>query len=481
MKIYEVGGCVRDTLMNKEPKDIDYVIIDGNHEELIALGYEEVGADFPVYLHPITKDEHALARVERKTGKGYNGFKTETKVNGKFVTLEEDLIRRDLTINAIAYDRENDEYIDPYNGREDLKNKILRPVSDSFIEDPLRFLRLARFASRYPDFKVDYDALKKLLDDKPDIKQEIRDLTLERVFIELEKVLGEDKPSTFFRVLKELNLLKLNFPYINDMVGKDQRTKHHAEGDVFEHTMRTLDETCKLTKNTVSRFAVLIHDLGKPVTYEYMEKKDISEEQFLKEKYYGHDNVDILKDWFEWFEKNKYPKKYINFGRKAIKYHHTFHKIEAMNPKKITKLFLNKKEFFDNPRDIQEMIYVAKGDAYGRIISNSNDSDVLTFEENEQIFKEGTFKKDNGMMYKKAELIKNVNYNIFLDIFELLKTVNAKEISKTDKYKHENGKVNAEKIKTYLYDEKLKIVKKYIKQHQDKTNDFYVEVEEFSF
>ena len=456
LKPLTVGGCVRDELMGKEPKDIDYIVPNSSHEEMITLGFTQVGESFPVYLHPITKDEYALPRVEMKEGEGFTGFTTETSTNGKKVTIEEDLKRRDLTINAIAYDKRTNTFIDPFNGIQDLKDKILRPVSDFFVEDPLRFIRLARFAARYPDFNVDYKLFHSLIKDTPNILKEISELPKERVFIELEKVLGEDKPSTFFRVLKKLSILELNFPYLHNMIHKEQSNTQHAEGDVFEHSLRSLDQVCKLTKNKVTRFGTLIHDLGKPISYEITK----GTEKHNKEKYYRHYDLNMLKDELKWFSTNKYPSEYIKFAEKGIAFHHTLHSLNEMNYKSITKLFDKNKLFPKKREEIEQLILVAKSDSFGRIVSNTNDT-ILTKKEVDKVFENGSFEK-NGKKFIKGETVHNVNYEILLDIQDLIKNVNAKEVSKLDSYKHDNGKVNFNKILHYLYHEKLNIIKDYL-------------------
>lgn len=205
-KTYLVGGAVRDQLMNKESNDLDYVVVGSSPEEMIAAGFEQVGADFPVFLHPETRDEYALARTERKTGNGYNGFDTYF---GKEVTIEEDLLRRDLTINAIALS-DNGEIVDPYHGRKDIKNKILRHVSDAFKDDPLRILRVARFSARYPDFLIASETM--------ELMREIHDagetkyLTKERIWKELSRAIIYPKGSLFFNVLQNVGLGKELFP-----------------------------------------------------------------------------------------------------------------------------------------------------------------------------------------------------------------------------------------------------------------------------
>lgn len=201
MKIYKVGGCIRDELLNKKPKDIDYVVINSSEEEMLKLGFEKVGKSFPVFLHPDTRDEYALARTEKNTGNGYNDFITNTKN----VSLIQDLKRRDLTINAIAKD-ENNNYIDPFNGIQDIKNKILRHTSEKFIEDPLRIIRIARFNARYPEFKIAKET--KILIKEMINKDMLKNITNERYWKEISRVFFEKKPFLFFKILNEFDALK---------------------------------------------------------------------------------------------------------------------------------------------------------------------------------------------------------------------------------------------------------------------------------
>lgn len=222
MKIYQVGGCVRDHLLGLNPKDIDYVVIGSTPEEMLSLNFEQVGAAFPVFLHPETKDEYALARKEVKTGAGYLAFETETKG----VTLEEDLYRRDLTINAMAMD-DNGSIIDPFNGQKDLKNGILRHVSSHFNEDPVRLLRIARFAARY-NFSVapeTYELLQGMVE-----AGEVDSLQGERVFLELEKTMKEPHVERFFEVLEKSNACGRIFPF-NSFPSIEQFSPNNTERD----------------------------------------------------------------------------------------------------------------------------------------------------------------------------------------------------------------------------------------------------------
>lgn len=220
--IYLVGGFVRDHFMGKTPNDKDYVVVGSSPDEMVSLGFKQVGADFPVFLHPETGDEYALARTERKQGFGYKGFQCDW--NG--VTLEEDLSRRDLTINAIAWDcsRNLGKVHDPFNGIQDIKDKILRPVSQAFQEDPLRCLRAARFMAQFPDFELSRELLKMMYEVRYD--GSLNDLTRERVWIEIVKALDGVRPSNFFVVCTQVLGI---FPTLDNMYGVPQNKDHHPE------------------------------------------------------------------------------------------------------------------------------------------------------------------------------------------------------------------------------------------------------------
>ncbi|WP_180039600.1 multifunctional CCA addition/repair protein [Acinetobacter sp. YH12218] len=262
MQVYLVGGAVRDHLLGHPYHEKDYVVVGATPEQLLAQGYQPVGKDFPVFLHPETKDEYALARTERKSGHGYHGFEFYTDVN---VTLEQDLIRRDLTINAIAMDDAGQIY-DPYHGQQDLERRILRHVSDAFVEDPLRVLRIARFAARYKalGFKVAEETL--ALMQELAKSGELEALTPERVWKETSRALMEDHADEYFEVLRACGALKVLFPEIDALYGIPQRPEYHPEIDCGIHTMMSLQQACRANYSLDVRFAVLVHDLGKALT-----------------------------------------------------------------------------------------------------------------------------------------------------------------------------------------------------------------------
>lgn len=262
MQVYLVGGAVRDQLLGHPYHEKDYVVVGAKPDQLLAQGYQAVGKDFPVFLHPETKDEYALARTERKSGQGYHGFEFYTDIS---VTLEDDLIRRDLTINAMAMDDEGKIY-DPYHGQKDLNDKILRHVSDAFAEDPLRVLRVARFAARYHQygFKIAEETL--LLMQKLSDSGELQALTPERVWKETSRALMEKDADIYFEVLRSCGALKILFPEIDALFGVPQRPEYHPEIDCGIHTLMSLQQACKANYSLEVRFAVLVHDLGKALT-----------------------------------------------------------------------------------------------------------------------------------------------------------------------------------------------------------------------
>ncbi|MDQ8935696.1 multifunctional CCA addition/repair protein [Acinetobacter rudis] len=262
MQVYLVGGAVRDQLLGHPYQEKDYVVVGATPEQLLAQGYQPVGKDFPVFLHPSSKEEYALARTERKSGKGYHGFEFHTDVD---VSLEQDLIRRDLTINAIAMDEQGKIY-DPYHGQEDINNKILRHVSPAFAEDPLRVLRVARFAARYATygFRVADEtiALMKQLANSG----ELSCLTPERIWKETSRALMEPHAEVYFETLRQCQALKVLFPEIDVLFGIPQRPEYHPEIDCGVHTLMALQQACQANYALDVRFAVLVHDLGKALT-----------------------------------------------------------------------------------------------------------------------------------------------------------------------------------------------------------------------
>ena len=259
MKVYQVGGAVRDWLLGRPVKDRDWVVVGATPEDLLRLGYRQVGKNFPVFLHPETHEEYALARTELKTGPGYKGFACRADPN---VTLQEDLKRRDLTINAMALDEEN-RLVDPFGGKADLEKGILRHVSQAFVEDPVRLLRVARFAASY-GFQVAEQTMSLL---RTMVKNgEVDALVPERVWAELDGAMRAPQPPRFFQVLRECGALARLFPELDALYGVPQSPSAHPEVDTGVHVMMVLEQAARLSPDPRVRFAALTHDLGKGET-----------------------------------------------------------------------------------------------------------------------------------------------------------------------------------------------------------------------
>lgn len=274
MKVYLVGGAVRDALLGLSGADRDWLVIGSTPEEMVSLGYQPVGKDFPVFLHPETHEEYALARTERKTARGYKGFAVHAAPD---VTLEEDLARRDLTINAIAQDPETGEIFDPHHGRQDLEHKVLRHVTDAFREDPVRILRIARFASRFPDFEVATETLalmRSMVDEG-----ETDALVSERVWQEIARGLMGKQPSRMLQVLRACGALQRLLPEVDRLYGVPQRAEYHPEIDTGIHLEMVLDQSAQCNASLEERFACLCHDLGKGTTPADILPRHIGHEQ----------------------------------------------------------------------------------------------------------------------------------------------------------------------------------------------------------
>lgn len=264
MDVYLVGGAVRDALLDIPIADRDWVVVGGSVEQMLALGCQQVGKDFPVFIHPVSREEYALARTERKQGRGYHGFEVTADAS---VTLEEDLLRRDLTINAMAV-AESGDLIDPYGGKRDLDARLLRHVSPAFAEDPLRVLRVARFRAQLAEknFTVAPETL--TLMQEMTRSGELHALVSERVWQEVSKALMSPKPSLFFKTLHDVGALAVLFPELDQLFAVPQSPQHHPEGDAGTHSLMVLDAAAELRDDLAIRFAALVHDLGKGVTPE---------------------------------------------------------------------------------------------------------------------------------------------------------------------------------------------------------------------
>jgi tRNA nucleotidyltransferase (CCA-adding enzyme) len=277
MQIYMVGGAVRDKLLGRPVNDHDWVVVGATPEQMVAQGFVAVGRDFPVFLHPETHEEYALARTERKNGRGYRGFVVQTSPD---VTLEEDLARRDLTINAIAVGADEtgvEAIFDPYDGRRDIAQRLLRHVTDAFREDPVRILRVARFAARFTDFSVAPETMQLMREMVQ--HGEADHLVAERVWQELSRGLMEPLPSRMFEVLRECGALAVVLPELDRLWGVPQRPEYHPEVDTGVHVMLVLDMAARLAAPLAVRFACLVHDLGKGTTPQDVLPRHIGHEQ----------------------------------------------------------------------------------------------------------------------------------------------------------------------------------------------------------
>jgi tRNA nucleotidyltransferase (CCA-adding enzyme) len=264
MQTYLVGGAVRDKLLGRPIKDRDWVVVGSTTKQMLAHGYQAVGADFPVFLHPKTKEEYALARIERKISAGYTGFSCDASSG---VSLEEDLLRRDLTINAMAMDDQGN-IIDPYNGQQDLKNKLLRHVSAAFVEDPLRVLRVARFAARYHDLGFHIAPETLTLMQTIVINNELITLSAERVWQETARSLLETHPEVYFKNLRTCGAMAVWFPEVDRLWESPTPPKSDPEINIGIHTMMVLQQAVKLSDKLSVRFAALVHHLGRGLTSE---------------------------------------------------------------------------------------------------------------------------------------------------------------------------------------------------------------------
>jgi tRNA nucleotidyltransferase (CCA-adding enzyme) len=346
MKTYLVGGAVRDKLLGIPVKDRDWVVVGTTPDEMLNKGFKPVGKDFPVFLHPETKEEYALARTERKSGKGYKGFTFHTSSD---VTLEEDLQRRDLTINAIAED-ENGNLIDPYAGEVDLQEKMLRHVSPAFVEDPLRVLRIARFAATL-GFKIAPETMA-LLKEIAD-SDELDALVAERVWTEMEKALAGKYPARFILALQSCNALQKLFPEIQALFGIPQTKEYHPEIDTGLHTIMSLNQSTRLSPDPMIRFAVLVHDLGKATT-----PKD------KLPSHHGHEERGA-KIIDELCKRYRVPNKYRELAMNVSRFHLDCHRIREMKPETILKK-LEQLDAFRRPERFTQFLIACEADARGR-------------------------------------------------------------------------------------------------------------------
>jgi tRNA nucleotidyltransferase (CCA-adding enzyme) len=350
MKTYLVGGAVRDGLLNLPVKERDWVVVGATPEDLLTQGYQAVGKDFPVFLHPETHEEYALARTERKTGTGYHGFDTRFSPD---VTLEQDLLRRDLTINAIAQDITSGELFDAYGGQADLNAKLLRHVSPAFVEDPLRVLRVARFAARFAPLGFTVAAATMDLMRQISASGELNTLTPERVWRETHLALCTGAPQIFLRVLRDCGALKIILPEIDALFGVPQPERWHPEIDTGIHMLMVMEQAAKLSPDPVMRFGALMHDLGKGSTPKEMLPRHIGHEAR------GVTLVEAV--CVRW----RVPNEYRDLAVICAAQHGKLHAAFAMRSDTLLE-FLEKLDAIRRPHRFQQFLLACEADARGR-------------------------------------------------------------------------------------------------------------------
>lgn len=350
MRIYLVGGAVRDELLGLPVRERDWVVVGARPEDLLAQGYKAVGKDFPVFLHPQTGEEYALARTERKTGPGYRGFETLFSPD---VTLEQDLERRDLTINAIAKDPDNGALIDPFGGQRDLRERSLRHVSPAFVEDPVRVLRLARFAARFAPlgFTVAPETLSLMREIAA--RGELDALVSERVWQETQRALEMSAPARFFEVLRDAHALPAIFPELHALFGVPQPERWHPEIDSGVHTLMVVEQAAKLSDDPVVRFAALTHDLGKGTTPPSEWPRHIAHEQR------GVALVEGLCD------RLRIPNAYRELAVLVSRYHLDAHRVTELRDTTLLEL-LERLDAFRRAARFEQWVLACEADARGR-------------------------------------------------------------------------------------------------------------------
>lgn len=350
MQIYKVGGAVRDRLLGRTVSEVDWVVVGASAEQMLELGYRPVGADFPVFLHPQTGEEYALARTERKSGRGYGGFTFHASPD---VTLEQDLIRRDLTVNAMAEDDQGN-LIDPYNGQQDLEARILRHVSPAFAEDPLRVLRVARFAARYAPlgFSVAPETL--MLMRQLAESGELAHLTAERSWKEISRALMEPRPDVFVQVLRDCGALAALLPEVDDLFGVPQPQAHHPEIDTGVHVLSVLRQCAEHDQPLNVRWASLLHDVGKGLTPEDQWPRHIAHEQK------GLRLIQAIN------ERCKAPRDCAELAMLVGEFHTHGHRALELRPSTLLEL-LQRFDVFRRPQRFAEFVAACEMDARGRL------------------------------------------------------------------------------------------------------------------
>ena len=347
MQRYLVGGAVRDSLLGYPFHERDWVVVGATPQQMLNLGYQQVGKDFPVFLHPDTKEEHALARTERKNGKGYTGFSVYAAPD---VTLEQDLLRRDLTINAIAQ-ADDGSIVDPFGGVADLKHKVLRHVSDAFAEDPLRVLRVARFYARYAHLGFSVAAETKQL--MQQLASELDTLTPERVWQETAKALSEQTPQAYFQLLYDTGALAVLMPELAALWGVPQPPQWHPEIDTGVHTLMVLEQAAALSPRIDIRFAALVHDLGKGLT-----------KPELWPSHHGHEHTGLALIQ-QLCDRLRVPNDCRELALQVCEYHQLVHRARELKSATVLKLF-NAIDIWRKPQRLDDVLLCCTADLRGR-------------------------------------------------------------------------------------------------------------------
>ena len=357
MKIYLVGGAVRDQLLKIPVKEKDWLVVGATPQEMISQGYRQVGKDFPVFIHPESGEEYALSRTERKSGHGYKGFDFYSAPD---VSVEQDLLRRDLTINAIAQDVESGQIIDPYHGQRDLEQRILRHVSGAFVEDPLRVLRVARFTAQLHsfDFKIAEETKQLMLKIVRDA--EMQYLVAERVWQELEKSLATSAPEQFIKVLRDCGALAELFPELDRLFGVPNPAYWHPEVDTGVHTMMALQKAAELTEDKAIRFATLVHDFGKGLTPMSMWPSHIG---------HGERGLASIKDFCKRYP---VPTQYSDLALLVSRVHIQCHKCEELSAIELLTI-LEQADVFRRPERFEKLLCACHADANGRTGHENDD------------------------------------------------------------------------------------------------------------
>lgn len=410
MKIYLVGGAVRDAMLGLDGSDRDWVVVGATPQQMIDLGYTPVGKDFPVFLHPLTHEEYALARTERKSGTGYKGF---TVYAAPDVTLEQDLQRRDLTINAMAQD-ENGTLIDPWGGARDLANRQFRHVSPAFSEDPLRVLRVARFMARFKHLDFSIAAETRQLMEQMANSGELSALTAERVWQELQTAMSEADADAFILTLREVGALRFLLPEVDALFGVPQPEQWHPEIDTGLHTLMSLQQACRLSDDPVVRFACLMHDVGKGLT---------PKSEWPRHSGHEQRGIELIRTACN---RLRSPNDYRDLAILVCQYHTHCHSAHSLKPATILKT-LNALDVFRRPERLQKFLLACQADARGR----------TGFEDS---------------AYSQADL--------FRSAFTAAQAINVPELLKQQPAA--NGAASGEQIRQRLQDARLQAIRKLI-------------------